>query len=199
MSLTLWTIQEEKSFEVLKTQGELRGQASFVPPYSRQGYDWMKNQMIKRIGSPKDLNQYPVWAWYQANSLSKRRPDLRESGHLPAGTVGYRLEFKKEMHEVLLSDFDLWHIPLAHPHYIADSEQESLTFESRLTKGYGTNAFSKLPQHIRDKIEKSWEKVFDMQFAVAYYAQPFKSKCIQATFWELRLEDVIKADRFIAR
>ncbi len=199
MSLTLWTIQEEKRFEALKTEGVLRGEAPFVPPYFKDGYDWMKNQMAQRIGPSEDSNQYPVWAWYQAHSISKRKPDLRESAHLPAGTIGYRLEFRKKASEVLLSDFETWHAPLTGRYYIADSERESLEFASMLKQEYGTDTFSKLPRHIRDKIEKSWEKVFDMEFDVDYYTQPFENKCIQATFWELTLDEVTQVDRFVAR
>ena len=83
--------------------------------------------------------------------------------------------------------------------FIADSESESVEFESELQREFGTNSFLELPDRIRIKIEKSWEKIFDMNFDIEYFARPFNEKHIQATFWELRVNEVVKVDKFKAR
>jgi hypothetical protein len=41
--------------------------------------------------------------------------------------------------------------------------------------------------------------IFDMNFDLEYYTLPFEEKKIQATFWRLKLDDIIKADKFIAK
>ena len=92
----------------------------------------MMNQMEKRIGKSEIDNQYPIWAWYQHQDISKRRPDLRKSGHLPIGTAGVRIEFEKNYQQVLLSDFVLWHFPLSYKSIIAENKTEYHKFESKL-------------------------------------------------------------------
>ena len=39
-------------------------------------YEWLIEQMKKRIGPPPDGVTYPVWAWYMQNGKHKK-PDLR--------------------------------------------------------------------------------------------------------------------------
>ncbi|MEP0263568.1 DUF3841 domain-containing protein [Dokdonia sp.] len=195
MKTKLWTIQDEKGWGKLQTKGILLPKEEFIPTGFKEGYDWMRTQMNKRIGDPNNTTQYPVWTWYQSSDATKKKPDLRGSGHLPRGDVGYRIEIEKDQKDILLSDFVLWHTPLSYRNYIADSEEEAIDFEEKL----GTIEFEKLPPSTRNKIEKSWEKVFDMSFDLEYYTLPFEEKAIQATFWELKTDDIIKVDRFIAR
>ncbi|WP_129724069.1 DUF3841 domain-containing protein [Xylanivirga thermophila] len=55
-------------------------------------------------------------------------------------------------------------------------------------------------KEIRTKIEKSWECIFDLEREdknLIYGSNSKKS--IQATCWELKLEQVIKAEVFIAK
>ncbi len=195
MKIKLWTIQDEKGWGELQTKGILRPKADYVEPDYKEGYDWMKIQMNKRIGKPNDENQYPIWAWYQHFDSNKRKPNLRKSSYLPSGTLGYRIEIEKEQKDILLSDFVLWHWPLCYKGYIADSEKEALEFEKKLD----SRELEKLSEVEKNQIEKSWEKIFDMNFDLAYYTLPFQEKKIQATFWELQQDDIIKVDKFIAK
>lgn len=195
MKIKLWTIQDEKGWSELQTKGILTPKVDYIESDFKRGYDWMKIQMDKRIGKSNNENQYPIWAWYQYFDTNKRKPDLRKSGHLPNGTLGYRIEIEKEQEDILLSDFILWHWPLCYKDYIADSEKEALEFEKRLDN----KKFEQLSKIKKNQIEKSWEKVFDMNFDLEYYTLPFEEKKIQATFWELRLDDIIKVDKFIAK
>ena len=195
MKIKLWTIQDEKGWNELQSKGVLIPKEEYVNPDFKQGYDWLRLQMNQRIGVPNHKNQYPVWAWYQYFDANKRKPDLRESGFLPRGTVGYRLEIEKEAKDILLSDFELWHTPLCFRRYIANSEKELNQFNN----SYQSIAHSDLPKSVQHKVEKSWEKIFDMNFDVEYFTSSFKEKMIQATFWELHQSDIIKVDKFIAR
>jgi len=51
--------------------------------------------MEQRIGNSEFKNQYPIWAWYQHQDANRRKPDLRRTGHLPAGTNGVRIDLKR--------------------------------------------------------------------------------------------------------
>lgn len=199
MKTKLWTIQNESGWQELNTNKVLIPKEEFVDSEFKEGYDWLKIQMINRIGKPKNSKQYPIWAWYQFQDEFKKRPDLRSSGYLPSGDIGYRIEIEKSEKDILFSDFELWHIPLAYRIYIANSEEEQLEFESELMAKYGSTDFEKLPKKIKNQIEKSWLKIFDMNFDIEYYAKPYNEKQIQATFWQLNIEDVKKVDKFRAR
>ncbi|WP_160114228.1 DUF3841 domain-containing protein, partial [Aquimarina sp. AU119] len=66
MKVKLWTIQDENGWNELQTKGILIAKQQFVEPDFKDGYDWMKIQMNKRIGRPDEKGQYPIWAWYQS-------------------------------------------------------------------------------------------------------------------------------------
>jgi len=38
-----------------------------------------------------------------------------------------------------------------------------------------------------------------MNFEVEYFTKPFKYKHIQATYWELHKNEIVKVDKFTAR
>lgn len=188
MKVKLWTIQNEKGWNELQTKGVLIPEGKHIDfPEWKEGYFWLKSQMIQRIGPPKHKHQFPIWAWFQYEDKNKRKPDLRKSGHLPSGEIGYRIEIEKEESEILLSDFVLWHWPLCYKDYIGNSEEEAIKVDKEEIV------------YSEDEIKKSWEKIFDMNFDVEYYILPFAEKKIQVTFWDLKIEDVIKVDKFTAR
>lgn len=198
MKIRLWTIQDASGWNELLSKGVLIAKEEFVDPDFKSGYDWMRFQMNEQIGHPCEKDQYPIWSWYQSVNEKKKRPDLRESHYLTQGTTGYRIEIEKAPEDVLLSDFELWHTPLSYKSFIADSELEFLEFEQELLREFGTDSFLELPKNVKRRVEKSWEKIFDMGFDVKYFAKPFAEKQIQATFWELNIDDIIKVDKFIA-
>ncbi len=107
MKIKLWTIQDERGWNELQSKGILIAKKEFIDPYFRTGYDWMRNQMNSRIEYRNKEIQYPIWAWYQSVNKKRKKPDLRESGYLPKGNQGYRIEFIKNSKDVLLSDFEL--------------------------------------------------------------------------------------------
>lgn len=199
MKVKLWSIQDENGWKELNSKGILIAKEEFVPPEFKKGYDWLKIQMTQRIGKPKNSRQYPIWAWFQHDTKDKKRPDLRSTGHLPKGKVGYRIEIEKDLKEIVLSDFVLWHWPLCYMGLITNSEKEIIEFEKEFGIISSFDDFNILPKSIKNKIEKSWEKIFNINFDLKYYTLPFDEKSIQATFWELKREEVIKVDKFTAR
>ncbi len=189
---------DEQGWHELRTQDTLKAAKHLVDQDFLSGYEWMRIQMNKYLGSGTTGNQYPLWAWYQAKNENEKRPDLRESGYLQRGKTGFRVEFEKDRSEVLLSDFELWHFVL-NQSFLAKSMYKFDQFEKRLYRSFGTSNFSELPHAVQNEIEESWEKIFDLNFQAKDIANPRANKQIQATFWELNMNEVIQVDRFTAR
>ncbi|MBW1296345.1 DUF3841 domain-containing protein [Aquimarina litoralis] len=197
MKIKLWTIQDEKGWNELQTKGVLVPKMEFVEPDFKEAYDWIKKRMIERIGKPNNGDQYPMWAWFQHFDSNKRKPDLRFSGYLPSNTTGYRIELEKEKKDILLSEFELWHYVL-NKWYLPIDITDYEIFEKKLDKLNGVD-FKSYPDSIKNKIENSWNKIFDMDFESSDISVSFEEKKIQATFWELRLTDIKNVDKFKAK
>jgi hypothetical protein len=131
-------------------------------------------------------------------------PDLRTSGFFEKGIPGVRLECDVPEDRVLLSDFELWHYVLNY-WYLPDSLKDGDRFNAMLKKDHlSKTRFSlenPLPPNYHKMVAKSWERIFDLAWMDRYrkIAQPFEEKSIQATIWELNLEEIIGVTEFIAR
>lgn len=198
--IRLWSIQTIEAWDELNQKGFLVGSKQYVEQEYLEGYEWMRQKMIEKIGKPKSTSQYPLWAWYQHYDKSKKKPDLRKTGHLPKGVRGVRIEFTANQKDVLLSDFLLWDLPLFYKSFIGDTEKEYEEFDKIVEEKKLTDiSFHEYPKHLKEKIINSWEKIFDLNFNDSYFTTTKENKMIQACFWELDLKQVIRIDKFIAR
>lgn len=147
--------------------------------------------MIDRIGdSSYKFSIYPIWGWYIYNGLHKK-PDLRCSGHGASGKQMVCIELEISDNKVLLSDFDLWHYVLNN-WYLGDS-----TNEEELDDEW--EWLDTLPKQERQNIiEKSWDKIFNIKKPLNGRFNS-SGEYIQGTFWELRFNEVKKAQIFEAR
>lgn len=197
--MKLWTIVPEAAWRVLNRLGSLRAAEHVSDREHVQAYEWMSLQMIERLGHTSMGSRLPIWAWYQYRDAERKRPDLRSSGHLPRGSVGYRIEFNMADHEVLLSDFDTWHYVLNYWHLPA-SKADHTTFQSRYGSGvhYSWDDQPSL-KSVRKVIQQSWMRIFNLGWHDPFINQPRHQKQIQACIQQLCLDDVVRADRFIAR
>lgn len=200
--MQLWTIQNVEWYNELLKNGIIYGTRKHITTdweFSLFGYNWLMNKMDEKIGKRPFSECFPVWAWFQYNNSQRRKPDLRSTGFLPKGTKGVRVEINKNDNEVLLSDFMLWSFPLSYHNFIGQNEQESIDFDEMLErKGLNKTNIGKLPKDVQTKIIKSWDRVLDLDFDDPYHTSPKDSKAIQATFWTLSLNEVVKVDEFIA-
>ena len=106
----------------------------------------------------------------------------------------------KKIREVLLSDFILWHSPYCYQYYIAVDELQDERFEQKLKDLNLTESnFEQFPHYLQREIEQSWQHIFDLDYNFPACTQPYDLKSIQATFWSLSLDEVIKVEKFIAR
>ena len=197
--MKLWTIQPIEWYEKLQKEGILHGTETYIEPSFLQPYHWLMNKMDEKIGKRPFPECYPIWAWFQYYDSKRRKPDLRSCAHLPKGTKGVRLEIHKEENEVLLSDFNLWCHPLNY-WKIDDNEQETEEFD-RLLELNKIKFIDKenYTNEIKQIIEKSWDKLLDMNYSPEYSAHPFEEKSIQATFWSLSTDEIVKVEKFTAR
>lgn len=183
--MRLWTIQTEEAFRLFERRGVLRGDGRRIDRDFRRAYAWMAEQMRQRIGRPQRRCRAPVWAWKFWSGRSVR-PDLRSKGLLPHGAAGVRIEFEASPETVLLSDFTRWHAVLRGT-YLEDDEAEA--------SALAPWAYEDRHAHI----EKSWERIFELERGDPGYFGPFSARGVQATLWQIEWRQVRKATRFIAR
>lgn len=205
--MILWTIQHYLTYEHFQKSGILRANEDFLfcGDELRYAYDWMREKMIFAGLTPPQAMRYPMWAWYQWEGQRKRR-DMRESGHAKRGEKIVQLTIEVEDQSVLLSDFDLFHHPL-NGWYLPLDEKDDLEFE-KLYESFGYS-FQDLSnpdiqtndmKQLRNKIVLSWDRVFFREREDnGWLYRKNENRSIQATFWELRLEQVVKAEVFIAK
>lgn len=199
--MKLWTIQTIEWYEEFKKNGIIYGEKQFVDPDYIFGYEWLIKQMEQRIG-PRPISEgFPLWAWHTWDSVKKQKPDLRSTAHFPKGTKGVRIEIEKDPKDVLLSDFDLWHFPLAYYYYIGKSEEDCNRFDTHLqSKGFAFNDdYFDLSLELQEEIQQSWERVFDLTLNDPFITYKSEDKVIQATFWSLSIDEVKKVDFFTSR
>lgn len=201
--MRLWTIQSLDWYHHFLENGIIHGNRKYIDEdweFCLPSYEWMMSKMDEKIGVRPFPECFPVWGWYQYDNAYKKKPDLRNAGFLPKGTKGVRLEINKNENNVLLSDFILWNIPFGYQSYIGANEEDSESFEKMLEeKSLDRKRFEDLPTMIQSEIIKSWDKVLDLDFDDSYYTILKANKSIQATFWSLSFDEVVKVDEFVAR
>lgn len=171
--MKLWSIQNENQFQNYKKTGHITGdpEKAMFP----KAYKWLVSEMNNKLKS-NITETYPVWAWYKYGK--KKRPDLRESGYAKRGTTLYLFELEIPDNEVILTDFDYWHYVLNNVALIPDLDE------------FYTN---------EEKLE-SWKNIFDLNFRLYDDCDDEKfPRYVQATFWEIKKENVVSIKKFVAK
>ena len=106
--MLLWTIQHKATYDILFETGRLIANEKHLlfEGQFRSSYDWLVDQMKKRIGMPPNDVIYPVWAWYQWEGVRKRL-DMRThryGGERRTPVVLLTIDVTDNM--VLLSEFE---------------------------------------------------------------------------------------------
>ena len=205
--MRLWTIQHINAYENLLKYEVLTANEDYFSLESdfRQAYDWMARRMRdKGIISPVSVN-YPLWAWYQWEG-KRKRPDMRQKGYASRGEKIALLTIEINEKDCLLTDFDLFHFVLNY-WYLPNDEKNGDEFENLYESlGFSWHDLQDISitsdemKKLRAIIESSWERVFDLESEdEGYIFGKNSAKSIQATFWELHLSQVVKAEFFTAR
>ena len=193
--MRLWTIQPVSVYETLMKTGVYHCDGTLSNLLNddisnfQNAYQWMIEQMKERTGMPPDEVSYPVWAWY-LRDWKHKKPDLRESGYAERGTemVCLTIEIPKE--SVLLSDFDAWHFVLNQWYFPRVKTEEE--WDEKQTW------FESLTKKQRDQVMKeSWNQIFDITPCNEEW--DVMGRYVQATFWELKKEQIKKVQFFKAK
>ena len=182
--LTLWTIRHRDEFDILMHDGFLRTDAEHIDKDFHSAYQWMANQLTKKVAPPLGC-VYPLWAWWRWQGSQRPMPDLRSGAHLPKGALGVRIKFTIRLSEVLLSDFDAWHAVLNNHYYAPD--EASYNKYLRMIKGESSHAINIIN-------EESWKNIF-----IVNPRNVEKTISVQAVFWELKKSQISDVKFFKAR
>lgn len=130
-----WTIQAIDKWRHVQERGMLQGDESYIDEDFLDAYKWMIAQMKQQL--PNYIGEVPIWLW-------TKRPDLRSSGYLEKGQKGVLLQVELDPKNVLLSDFQAWHLVLNN-HYMSLTDYED--------KEVFTD----------EEIQKSWALIFELE------------------------------------
>jgi hypothetical protein len=194
--MRLWTIQRAARYDQWSKSRPLVTHASLIDTDLRSAYEWMSEQMAKRVGPPPNGVSFPIWAWRYFAGKKNARPDLRRS-LLPSGTAGVLLELELHPDGVVMSDFQKWHCVLNRCH-LPLTHAEADRFEARLAD-VTVPPGALPPEPFASEIVQTWERVFDVDGPRTDAWEPVDQREIQATFWELRAEDIQSVRYFTAR
>ena len=190
--MTLWTTQQKEFYDELMQNGvAFCRQLSDLGRDMELAYRWMANQMRKRIGEPPMPEiQYTVWAWFQYGSGKWRKPPLSQET-MSCGNSPSSVEVMMELHvpdnQALLSDFDLWHIPLNYSAYLVHPKLRRF---NRMVNRYGYKQLPNYPPELQEIYFRSWEKIFDIR---PNHKSSY-TKYIQATLWWVKKEWLVSAE-----
>lgn len=161
ISMRIWSIQSSEAWEHLNAHGRLEASKHHSTNSWPHAYSWMRDQLAKRIGEPMRSDAAPLWGWYQWCNVSKR-PDLRSLRH-HWGPEGNHVMIKCKLPDggVLLSDHDAWHITLNNSYLPLNADDDQQFWEKLSHAGW--QAGSPKPDHLLQEIQKSWERIFDLE------------------------------------
>ncbi len=152
--MRLWTIQPIGFYESSREKGVLRADGRKIGRDWTPQYCWMREQMKKRV--PGYKGRYPIWAY-------PFKPDMRRRHWGIGGQRVARIEFEAPEEKVLVSDYDLWHVPLNFG-YLGTSEEDEDAFdreeEERLGRKYARLPDPDYPEDLALRVYDSWERIF---------------------------------------
>lgn len=195
-TVRLWTVQTPDIWERLQREGELDSDPDWVCPEYRSAFDWMRNQMARRV--PGYTGRYPWWAFAQP------KPSLRQGGfpgRRGAGLLRVRLELAVPAEQVLLSNFDAWNAVLNH-RLLSLSEAESDAWDAELEMS-GYDRTQPLPESWETELQRTWERIFDLEaLATSERYRDWITRVVnrvQATFERLERAQVVAVTEFMPR
>jgi hypothetical protein len=206
--MLVWTIQSLQVWEKLQQDGLIYGPGPnlirWVGDWKGQAaYEWMAEQMERRIGKRPKPDRYPLWAWSQWKDATHRKPDLRSSGHLASGVRGVRLACEIPNDQILLSDFQRWHLALNYS-YLSLSQAEEEAFETELALcGLAYMRSGPLSDPVfHQRVLDSWQRIFDLELVgdPDWLGDEKRDEIeVQGTFWQLSHDQVREITVFTSR
>lgn len=182
--MKVWTIQPKEIIQKVKN-----GETFYCDPKQafwkdefQDAYQWMAEQMKKKIGEPPRKGIYPVWVWYSWEG--KRKCPLLQEDKIKRNCEILELDIPEN--KILLSDFDNWFFVLNHL-YLSMKE-------SRKEQMKECDSIYCLPEEEKQKqIEKSWEHIFQTEhFNNGYLVT---GEYVQGCVWCLKPEYIVENEK----
>lgn len=163
-----YTIHPRRVWKKFKEQGYIIGnkEHSMFP----EEYQWMIGEMAKRL--PNYQGEYPVWLW------TKIHPFYTYENSMVSRKKFVLLTIELDDKDVLLSDFDAWHIPL-----------NNWTFSDDFV-------------HSNDrKTDRSdWDKIFDFDWLKKHFHEDeSKELHLQGTTGRIPIDKVVAVKHFSSK
>lgn len=181
--MKLWTMQPPEVYQLIQEIGVYRCNPELSENQEWcfcKAYNWLHGKMESLIGPAPDGVSDPVWAWHTWEG-HRKKPDFRYSMFRNHPEC-YLMEIDIEDDQVLLTDYDDWHYVLNRWYY-HDEDPDDIWDERN-------EWFWSLPPDEQTRIaEESWNQLIGRSEAELLHK---KSPTIQATFWELRRDQIGK-------
>lgn len=202
--MRLWTIQPVEVYDELKREKILHvdpKKSDFLNNSEiekshgalwtfKDAYDWIVSMMVKHEINGRENTFYPWWAWHTYKGKNKK-PDLRTIGLGNNGERSVCIELDIPDDEILLTSHTYWHDVLNDREtWLIDVDESSYNdFETIWKIHHDVLEYLSPSEYERYKKE-SWEKIINFAYLDDY---------IQATFWNLRLENVVRVKEFTCK
>lgn len=195
--MRIWTIQNEAAWAYLEEHGCLQASRQHQSDYWPKAYEWIREQLIARVGPPLAPDAAPLWGWYQWNGTARKRPDLRSVRHNynPPGRY-VLIECVLPDEAVMLSDYEAWHIIL-NDGYVGVTERDCNAHYAALER-CSARPDKREAERLWRRQYESWTRVIDMEVLKAPYYHAMKNKPIQACFWRLKRDQIRSAKPFLS-
>lgn len=180
--MRLWTIQPNAVYDEIQKAGVYRCNSKLSENYQdecfRNAYEWISEKMKEKIGPAPEGVIIPIWAWHTWEG-KRRKPDFRNSMFREYKDCCL-IEIEIPDEQVLLTDFDSWHLVLNECPIIDEDDRDA--FEQKY------DHWLELPEGEKEiEMRKSWDALVNQTEDELMQKENIS---IQAVFWELRKEDV---------
>lgn len=187
--MKIYTLQHKAVYEELLKKGVYRpSKKRICDPSFEYAYNWLSRMSKKYRGyeCPR-----PIWGWLKRPDMRSQRwiRDPEQDKIIPV--VLLTLEVPDD--KVLLTEFDLWHHVLCNTPVVLNHKQNREW--DKILKPYGEYVSNRVPKRILEKLELTWELIVKenlKSYSKDYVSEPR----YQATFPEIRLDQVIKVENF---
>lgn len=189
--MKLWTIQTADIYHQIQRTGVYRCISEFSDKQEkefRDAYIWIRGKMEEQIGPAPQGVSDPVWAWHTWEG-NRKRPDFRNHMFLFHDKDCCLMEIEVPDEKVFLTDYDDWHFVMNR--WFFHNEDPEDVWDRR------DEWWENLPEEEHQRVLlESWDKLIGLPEETLMQK---KDASIQATFWELRKEQVKKVWFYKAR
>ena len=162
-------------------------------------YDWMASEMARRIGEPPEGVRWPIWGWARydfVDGACPRDDDTMVDPSIEGDYVRLLLDVPDE--RVLLSDEDAWcsilnGFPVEPPEWSYETDEKKLDAMLDELIAMKRDSPGVTPT---DEILATWPRIFDTRLVMSETGINWHGRHVQATFWEIRPEWVVRMERF---